>query len=124
MTAPTAHFVDLVAQAAAASGGERTGVVWSLASADLNLNLVRFPAGDGVAEHVNAEVDIVGLVVSGAGMVEVDGRAELVREGQLFFIPKGARRAIRAAGSELTYLTCHRRRLGLMPKRTRGHPPA
>jgi hypothetical protein len=38
MTAPTAHFVDLAALAAAASGGDRTGAVWSLASADLNLS--------------------------------------------------------------------------------------
>jgi quercetin dioxygenase-like cupin family protein len=124
MTAPTTRFADLSALARDASTGDRTGAVCSLASADLNLNLVRFTAGDGVAEHVNAEVDVVGLVVSGAGVVEVDGRTEPVREGQLFFIPKGARRAIRTADGELTYLTCHRRREGLMPKRTRGHPPA
>jgi hypothetical protein len=36
--------------------GERTGVVWSLKQGDdINVNLVRFPAGRGVSEHVNEE---------------------------------------------------------------------
>ena len=53
-------------------GGE--GVVWALgAGGDLNANLVRFSAGRGVGEHVNGEVDVIIVGVSGSGCVEVDG---------------------------------------------------
>ena len=119
--APQIHdLAALVAASTSASAGTATGAIgpiWSLASADLNLNLLRFTAGDGVPEHVNAEVDVVGLVIAGTGVVEIDGRAEAVRSGCLFFMPKGARRAIRATSDDFAYLTCHRRRAGLMPAR-------
>jgi quercetin dioxygenase-like cupin family protein len=86
------------------------GAYWSLVSSDLNLNLVRLGAGEEVAPHINAEVDVVGLVVAGEGTLSLEERAEPLRAGQLFFVPKGARRGIQAAGDELVYLTCHRRR--------------
>ena len=86
---------------------------------ELNLNVVRFAAGDGVPEHTNDEVDVIGVVLSGEGLVTIDGREERVGAGSLFYMPKGARRAIRAVEGELAYLTCHRRRMGLMPRRAR-----
>lgn len=52
------------------AGGE--GVVWALrAGEDLNANLVRFGAGRGVGEHINDEVDVIFVGVSGSGFVEV-----------------------------------------------------
>lgn len=125
MSQPAPQIHDLAALAAAstsataaATGG--IGPIWSLASADLNLNLLHFTTGDGVPDHVNAEVDVAGLVIAGTGMVEIDGRAETLHPGCLFFIPKGAGRAIRAASDDFAYLTCHRRRAGLMPTRRAG----
>ena len=118
MSQPAPQIHDLATLAAAsASDATATGPIWSLASADLNLNLLHFTTGDGVPDHINAEVDVAGLVIAGTGTVEMDGRAEALRPGCLFFMPKGARRAIRATSDDFAYLTCHRRRAGLMPTR-------
>src|SRR5215212_10815350 len=66
----------------AASAGERTGVIWTLeGSSDLNANLVRFETGRGVGEHVNDEVDVLIVGVSGSGFVGVDGDEHPVSSG-------------------------------------------
>lgn len=117
MNPTQAQVIDLGALAAQASANGDVGAVWSLASADLNLNLLHFSAGDGVETHSNREVDVVGLVIAGEGILELDDRQERLRPGLLFFIPKGARRAIRSASADFAYLSCHRRRAGLMPTR-------
>ena len=50
--------------------GQRAGVVWTLEQGhDINVNLVRFPTGRGVGEHVNEEVDVLVIGVSGLGAV-------------------------------------------------------
>ncbi|HKV83332.1 MAG TPA: cupin domain-containing protein [Ktedonobacterales bacterium] len=115
------YMIDLLAVAETARTTGAPGVIWSLAdSADLNVNLVRFVKGDGVEAHTNTEVDVVCLALAGDGYVIVDGAAENVRAGQLFFLPKGAERAIHAGPTEFVYLTCHRRRQGIMPTRRGG----
>lgn len=98
-------------EAAAASAAGREGVVWSLkAGADLNANVVRFGDGRGVGEHVNDEVDIVFVGVSGSGIVEADGREHALEAGKLVFVPKGARRSTRGASEDFACLTIHGRR--------------
>lgn len=104
--------VDLVALAGAS---ERAGVIWSGGETDLNANLVRFAAGDGVAAHVNAEVEVLLVGVAGTGVVEVERRVHRIGQGQALIIPRGARRAITAGPGGFAYLTCHRRRAGLWP---------
>jgi quercetin dioxygenase-like cupin family protein len=105
----TALPADLEPLSASAAG--REGVIWSLeAGTDLNANLVRFGAGRGVGEHVNDEVDVVFVGVSGAGFVEVDGWEHALDAGKLVFVPKGARRLTRGASEDFAYLTVHRRR--------------
>jgi quercetin dioxygenase-like cupin family protein len=100
---------DLEAVAASAAG--REGVVWALdVGEDLNANLVHFGAGRGVGEHGNDEVDVVFVGVSGAGFVEVDGRAHALEAGKLVFVPKGAKRSTRGASANFAYLTVHGRR--------------
>jgi quercetin dioxygenase-like cupin family protein len=107
--AQTALPVDLEALSASAMG--REGVIWSLQAApDLNANLVRFDVGRGIGEHVNDEVDVVFVGVSGAGDVQVDGQEHALDAGKLVFVPKGARRSIRSASEDFAYLTVHRRR--------------
>jgi quercetin dioxygenase-like cupin family protein len=117
MDTSQAQVIDLAALAAEARTSEAAGAVWSLVSADLNLNLLHFGAGDGVAAHINNEVDVIGLVIAGEGTLELDGRQERLRPGHLFFVPKGARRAITSRSQDFAYLSCHRRRAGLMPTR-------
>ena len=91
--------------------GPRAGVVWTLEQGhDLNVNLVRFPAGRGVGEHVNEEVDVLVIGVSGLGVVAVDEHEHHLRAGTVAFIPKGARRSTRGESGDFAYLTVHPRR--------------
>jgi quercetin dioxygenase-like cupin family protein len=91
--------------------GEEAGVVWSLKQGDeINLNLVRFPAGRGVSEHVNEELDVLIVGVSGSGLVEMNGYEHHLRAGTVAFVPKGARRSTRSESGDFAYLTVHRRR--------------
>ena len=100
--------VDLAEISADARG---SGAVWTLrGSGDLNANLVAFPWGEGVGEHVNGEVDVLFVGVSGSGVVEVDGREHALGAGVLVLAPRGARRATRSASPDFSYLTVHRRR--------------
>ena len=93
------------------SAGWRAGVLWTLElGEDLNANLVRFATGEGVGEHVNDEVDVLVLGVSGSGVVSVDGDEQPLASGMIAIVPKGARRSIRSASEDFAYLTVHRRR--------------
>ena len=106
---PEANIADLYGSLAAAGG--RAGVVWTLErGGDLNANLVRFPAGGGVGKHVDEEVDVLLVGVSGSGVVEVDGQEHPLRAGTVAFVPKGARRSTRGGSGGFAYLTVHRRR--------------
>lgn len=116
----TAFPADLEALVVSAAG--REGVVWSLeASSDLNTNLVRFGAGRGVGEHVNDELDVVFVGVSGTGVVEADGRGHALDAGKLVFVPKGARRSTRGTSENFAYLTVHGRR-GLLRIGVKSEP--
>jgi quercetin dioxygenase-like cupin family protein len=87
------------------------GVVWTLeGSSDLNANLLRFDAGEGVEEHVNDEVDVMFVGVAGSGIVRVDGEEHILSAGTLVFASKGTRRSTGASSDGLAYLTVHRRR--------------
>lgn len=120
MDTPQAQVLDLSTFAAA----ETTGAIWSLVSTDLNLNVLHFNAGDGVAAHINSEVDVIGFVIAGEGTLELDDRQERLQPGRLFFVPTGTRRTITSRSSDFTYLSCHRRRAGLLPTRAqRKHAP-
>ncbi len=115
-----AVFLD--ALSLAAEGGERGGVRWGGASDDLNVTLVAWPEGGGVAPHVNDEVDVALIAVEGAGEVVVDGRTFPLAAGQALLIPKGRERAIRSVSARFSYLSVHRRRPGV--PLTVGRPQA
>ncbi len=102
-------FANLGEIAGSATG--RSGVIWALeGSGDLNVNLVRFEAGGGVGEHVNDEVDVLVVGVSGSGSVRVDGEEYPLSNGTAVFVPRGASRSTRAASEGFAYLSVHRRR--------------
>ncbi len=95
----------------AVSATGREGVVWTLEeSKDLNANLVRFEAGGGVGEHINDEVDVLIVGVSGSGLVRVDEEEHSVEGGIAVFVPRGVRRSTRATSEGFAYLSVHRRR--------------
>lgn len=105
--------VDLLALARSSAD---EGPIWSHAGDDLNANLVRLTAGEGVGGHVNGEVDVLLVGVLGAGIIEVDGRWHDLGAGQALVIPKGTCRAITAGDEGFAYLSCHRRRPALWPE--------
>ena len=107
------NVVELAALARAATG---PGAAWTHQSEDLNVNLLVFASGEGVAEHVNTEVDVLLVGIAGAGAVTIDGTRQVLRAGHALVIPKGANRAIQSQSDPFAYLTCHRRRGGLWPR--------
>jgi mannose-6-phosphate isomerase-like protein (cupin superfamily) len=111
-----AEAVDLVGIVSEDHG---LGVVWTQeGEGDLNANLVRFEAGEGVGIHRNDEVDVVFVGISGSGVVVVDGEELPLQPGRLVYVPKGCLRATRSDSGEFSYLTVHRRRgpLRLAPR--------
>ena len=86
------------------------GVAWSATSADLNVNVVVWPPGGGVDAHVNAERDVLWVVLEGSGEVAVDGATHAVRAGWAALVPAGAERALRAGPEGIRYVSAHRRR--------------
>lgn len=115
---PPAGDVDIVADLARmARSATEAGAVWRHQTDDLSVNLVTFGANDGVAEHLNTEVDVLLVGIAGEGVVEVDGVAQALAVGQALVIPKGSRRAIQGIDHDFAYLSCHRRRIGLRPSR-------
>lgn len=92
------------------------GPVWTMATEDLNANLLSFQDGQGVASHVNNEVDVLVIAVAGEGTIEVDGVSATMSAGQVCVIPKGALRSIHSGPAGFGYLTVHRRRQLLWPQ--------
>ncbi len=112
---PAVERLDLATRQAEAEQQQRAGVIGSLVGPDLNVNLVRLNPGEYLAAHTNTEVDVLLVGVSGAGTVELDDGQESLDSGSAVYIPKDVRRGIRAGSQGATYLTCHRRRAGLIP---------
>ena len=99
---PPIETVDLLARAG-------IGPLWGIASTDLNATLLAWPARHVVAEHVNAELDVLVVVLGGTGRATVDDDA-----GH----PVGQRAADPARGAQMhpggrrgpAYVSVHRRR--------------
>src|SRR5437879_3087195 len=105
-----AVVVDLDQVAAAGT----VGAAWSLPhGGDLDANVVRLDAAGGIGEHVNNEVDVLVVGVSGQGSVSVDGADHPLHALRAVLVPKGSNRSITAGDGELIYLTVHRSRGGL-----------
>jgi quercetin dioxygenase-like cupin family protein len=101
---------DLTALAADADG-VRAGVRWRLSGdGDLNANLVSFPSGEGVGEHVNRALDVLIVGIAGEGEVAIEGVVHPLGPGSVVLVPRGARRGTLARSERFSYLTVHRRR--------------
>ena len=107
-----AGMVDL---ASAARMATARGAIWTRQSEDLDVNLLVFRAGEGVAEHVNTEVDVLLVGIMGSGVITVDGTCRVLHAGHALVVPKGANRGTRSLSDPFAYLSCHRRRGGLWP---------
>ncbi len=101
---------------AIALGG--SGAILSRESQDLDVNLVRFERGAGVAAHTNPEVDVLVVAIAGEGLIEIGAQSIRLSSGQAVLVPRQTQRSIRSLGDgEFVYLTVHRRRARLMPTR-------
>jgi quercetin dioxygenase-like cupin family protein len=101
--------------AAVARSDTARGPAATLRSDDLDVNVLVFGAGEGVAEHANAEVDVLLVGIAGEGTVTVDAWPHSLWAGQAILVPKRTRRGTLATTDHFSYLTCHRRRGGLWP---------
>jgi quercetin dioxygenase-like cupin family protein len=114
-SSPRAERIDLTARQADAVAEQRVGVIGSLVGSDLNVNLVRLEPNEVLAAHTNTEVDVLLVGIGGAGVVALDDGDEPLDAGSAVYVPKNLRRSVRAGSQGIVYLTCHRRRGGLMP---------
>ncbi len=92
-----------------------SGVCWSVESDDLDCNLVTWRGGEFVAEHVNAEVDVLFVILSGKGRLSVNGEWTDLVPGTVNLVIKNSVRSIAAGEEGIAYLSVHKRRKRLMP---------
>jgi quercetin dioxygenase-like cupin family protein len=98
-----------------------SGAVWSLPDSDeLNANLVVLAPGDKIGRHVNDEVDVLVVVLSGRGVLVADEVVWHLQPHLTVLVPRGAARKITAALADdaaddepLRYLSIHVARGGL-----------
>ena len=73
------------------------GPVFSLESGDLDCNLIYWDEGQGVPPHPNDDLDVVGIVLRGEGILHMDGVDYRLYPGQFFLIPKRTVRQLRGS---------------------------
>ena len=122
---PTAGLNRVVDLIGLANSAEARRPIWSFQGEDLNLNLIVLAAGETIDEHVNREVEVLLLGIAGEGEVAIEDTTHLLRAGGALIVPKGARRSIKSTHGhdKFSYLTCHRRRAGLVPAVGRAGTP-
>ena len=97
-----------------------SGPVWGTASEELNATLLHWRAGEGPAEHVNDERDVLVVVLTGSAIVKTEEDERELTAGETTIIAKGQRRKIRAGRVGVRYLSVHRRRPPLQIARAPG----
>lgn len=100
------HLIGLAA-------GGANGPLWGTETQDLDCTFLVWHQGEGVPEHVNSEVDVAMIVLSGSASVCIEGQASELGEGMVVVIPKGTSRGIQAGAAGVAYVNVHRRRRGL-----------
>ncbi|MER6697296.1 hypothetical protein ABT289_08940 [Streptomyces fimicarius] len=103
----------------ASAAPDERGALWQLAEPgrELDANLVRLPPGAEVGEHQEDVLDVLLVVLAGAGSVRAgDGRVLELAPSTALWLPRTSRRALAAGPDGLVYLTVHRRRPGLAIK--------
>ncbi|MDX3336689.1 hypothetical protein ACFYUM_05030 [Streptomyces fimicarius] len=103
----------------ASAAPDERGALWQLAEPgrELDANLVRLPPDAEVGEHQEDVLDVLLVVLAGAGSVRAgDGRVLDLAPSTALWLPRTSRRALAAGPDGLVYLTVHRRRPGLAIK--------
>jgi quercetin dioxygenase-like cupin family protein len=101
-------------------GGTGTGPLWGMTSSDLNATLLAWPPGHELVEDTNTELDVLLIVLEGAGAATVDEQEHALVPGSALLVQKGSSRAIRAGAEGVRYVSVHRRRGPLQIAETSG----
>ena len=109
---PPVGPVDL---ASIVSATDAHGPLWSLRSADLDLNVIAIIPDYPIALHTNHERDVLLVAIAGSGRITIDDQRNDFPAGSVIVVPKGAERCIEAISERFAYLTCHLQRPPLMP---------
>jgi quercetin dioxygenase-like cupin family protein len=88
----------------------RGGPIWGTETEDLNATLLAWPPGSGPPEHVNAQRDVLLVVLEGSASVAIDGVERRLASGEVLVVDKGSSRRISAGPSGVRYLAVHLRR--------------
>ena len=93
-----------------------TGAVWKLQmrQRDLDSNIIRLEPGTGIGAHAGADLDVLLLVLGGAGRVTTEIGPLQLQPGALAWLPRRSRREFTAGPDGLRYLTVHQRRQSLV----------
>ncbi|MFH7600197.1 hypothetical protein WDV06_34635 [Streptomyces racemochromogenes] len=104
-----------VAGLLAAAVENQSGALWRLRGTDrqLDANLVRHLPGAGGTQYTEDEVDVMLVVVSGTGILTLNGTQSHLAPGFLGLLPRGATRGLLAGPKGLVVLTVHRKRRGM-----------
>jgi hypothetical protein len=91
------------------------GALWRLAieQRHLDANVIALPAGRTIDTHTGPDLDVLMLVLDGAGEVVGAAGPVAVRGGSLVWLPRRSQRSIVAGPDGLRYLTVHPRRPAL-----------
>jgi mannose-6-phosphate isomerase-like protein (cupin superfamily) len=91
------------------------GVVWRLEEVgrQLDVNVLNLPAGERIGAHVEADLDVLLVIVAGSGTMVTEAGLLTFGPGELVWLPRGSVRSLAAGAEGLAYLTVHRRRPGM-----------
>ena len=103
-----------VVDVAALLVGDGARIRWSTTT-QLQANLVRLGPGEHIEMHTEAQLDVLLVVVDGAGTLTADGVAADVAAPAVVVLPAGTRRAVVAGPTGLADVTAHQRRTGMTP---------
>jgi quercetin dioxygenase-like cupin family protein len=97
------------------TAGTAPAIAWKLCEAgrQLDANLLRLPPGEVIGTHAEPDLDVLLLVVAGAGTLDTAAGPVPLVEGSLVWLPRTSARALCAGPDGLSYLTVHQRRPGM-----------
>jgi quercetin dioxygenase-like cupin family protein len=85
-----------------------SGVLWALGGErQLEVNVVALEPGGAIDAHRNNEVDVLIVVLGGAGTLRVDDDDRALEVHTLAVVPRDTTRAITAGAVGMRYLSIH-----------------
>lgn len=105
-----------------AAPSDASGSIWKLEphTRGLDCNIIAIAPGEEIGRHEGPELDVVIVVLEGAGELETEGETIALQQGSMVWLPKLSVRRFVAGYQGLRYFSVHTRKRGLQI----GRPPA